>query len=74
MADDSQETCVLSLQKFPKELRRRLKVKAAEREIDLKDLCAEYLETALAEEESERPSKSQDRIDAPTARSRPRPK
>jgi hypothetical protein len=56
--DDSQESCVLSLQKFPKSLRKRLKMKAAEREIDLKDLCAEYLATALDADQSERPSKA----------------
>jgi hypothetical protein len=61
MVDDSQETCVLSLQKFPKELRRRLKMKAAEREIDLKDLCAEYLEAGLDEEKPQPPPKTKTR-------------
>jgi hypothetical protein len=52
MADDSQERCVLSLQKFPRELKKRLKMKAAEKEIDLQELCAKYLEAGLAKEES----------------------
>jgi hypothetical protein len=56
--DDSQGWCVLSLQKFPKELRKRLKMKAAEREIDLQDLCAEYLATGLDKDQEERPSKA----------------
>jgi hypothetical protein len=55
---DSQESCVLSLQRFPKELRKRLKMKAAEREIDMKDLCAEYLAAGLDDDQSERPSKN----------------
>jgi len=45
--DESSESCVLSLQSFPRDLKKRLKMKAAEREIDLKDLCAEYLEASL---------------------------
>jgi hypothetical protein len=56
--DDPQEVCVLSLQKFPKSLRKRLKMKAAEREIDLKDLCAEYLAAGLDEDKAERASKA----------------
>lgn len=47
--------CVLSLQRFPKELRRRLKIKAAEREVDLQDLCMEYLEAALSKDDSDKP-------------------
>jgi hypothetical protein len=58
VADDSQGWCVLSLQKFPKELRKRLKMKAAEREIDMQDLCAEYLAAGLDEDQTERPSKA----------------
>ena len=50
MADDSQEWCVLSFQRFPRELRKRLKMKAAEKEIDLQELCAKYLEAGLANE------------------------
>jgi hypothetical protein len=56
--DDSQEWCVLSLQKFPKELRKRLKMKAAEREIDMQELCAGYLAAALNDDQSERQNKS----------------
>ena len=58
MADDSREWGILSLQKFPKELKKRLKMKAIEREIDLQDLCAEYLASALDADQSERPSKA----------------
>ena len=58
MTDDSQEWCVLSLQKFPKSLRKRLKMKAAEREIDLKDLCAEYLAASLDGDQADRPSEA----------------
>jgi hypothetical protein len=56
MADD--QSCVLSLQKFPRELRRRLKMKAAEREIDLHELCVKYLEAGLAKDESKTPTGS----------------
>jgi hypothetical protein len=58
VSEDPKEWGVLSLQKFPKELKRRLKMKAAEREVDLQDLCAEYLAAALDEDESGRPTKS----------------
>ena len=58
MADDSREWGILSLQKFPKELKKRLKVKAIERDIDLQDLCAEYLAAALEADQSDRPSKA----------------
>ena len=50
MADD--QWCILSLQKFPRELRKKLKMKAAEREMDLHELCVEYLEAGLAKGES----------------------
>jgi hypothetical protein len=50
MADD--QWCILSLQKFPRELRKKLKMKAAEREIDLHELCVKYLEAGLAKDES----------------------
>jgi len=49
MADD--QTCVMSLQKFPRELRKKLKMKALEREIDLQELCIKYLEAGLANDE-----------------------
>jgi hypothetical protein len=51
MNDDSQGRCVLSLQKFPRELKKRLKMKAAEKEIDLQELCVKYLEAALARDD-----------------------
>ena len=50
MADD--QHCILSLQRFPRELRRKLKMKAAEREMDLHELCVEYLEIGLAKDSS----------------------
>ena len=43
--------CILSLQKFPRELRKKLKMKAAEREMDLQELCVKYLEAGLARDE-----------------------
>ncbi len=49
---DPEGWCILSLQKFPKELKKRLKMKALEREIDLQELCVKYLETGLAKDES----------------------
>lgn len=49
MADD--QWCILSLQKFPRELRKKLKMKAAEREIDLHELCVKYLEAGLVKDE-----------------------
>ena len=42
---------MLSLQKFPRELKKKLKMKAAEREIDLQELCVRYLETGVAKDE-----------------------
>jgi len=60
MADDSQEWCALSLQRFPKELRKKLKIKAAEKEIGLQELCAKYLEAGLAKDDS-KPSGSSKR-------------
>jgi len=50
MADD--QWCILSLQRFPRELRKKLKMKAAEREVDLHELCVRYLEAGLAKDES----------------------
>jgi hypothetical protein len=52
---DPAEWCVLSLQKFPRALKKRLKMKAAEREIDLQELCVKYLETGLAKDELRTP-------------------
>jgi hypothetical protein len=48
MNDDSKDWCVLSLQRFPKELKKRLKMKALEKDVDLQALCAKYLEAGLA--------------------------
>jgi hypothetical protein len=50
MADDRK--CVLSLQNFPRELKKKLKMKAAERETDLQDLCVKYLADGLVRDES----------------------
>lgn len=47
-----EQWCILSLQKFPRELRKKLKMKAVERDIDLQDLCVKYLEAGLARDES----------------------
>jgi hypothetical protein len=49
---DAEGRCVLSLQRFPRDLKKRLKMKAAEREVDLQELCVRYLEAGLAKEES----------------------
>jgi plasmid stability protein len=49
--------CVLSLQKFPKELKKRLKVRAAEREIELQELCAEYLRAGIEREQLQKSNK-----------------
>jgi hypothetical protein len=46
MKTDSSK-CVLNIRTCPTELRRRLKIKAASREIDLQDLVVEYLQFAL---------------------------
>jgi plasmid stability protein len=53
--------CVLSLQKFPKELKKRLKVRAAEREIELQELCAEYLRAGIEKEEPQKSNKLKQR-------------
>jgi len=58
MADDSKALCILSLQRFPKELKKRLKMKALEKDIDLQELCTKYLETGLAKDESKAPTSS----------------
>jgi hypothetical protein len=52
MAGDSPEVIFapLNLQKFPKDLRRRLNMKAKEKEIKLWELCAQYLEDGLKRE------------------------
>ena len=57
---DSPETFVaLNLQKFPKDLRRRLNMKAKEKEIKLWELCARYLEDGLTREDQlEKPKSS----------------
>jgi hypothetical protein len=52
MNDDSKDLCVLSLQKFPRELKKKLKMKALEKDIELQVLCARYLEAGLAKEDS----------------------
>jgi hypothetical protein len=54
MTDD--QTCVMSLQKFPRELRKKLKMKALEREIDLQELCIKYLESGLARDDQKTPT------------------
>jgi hypothetical protein len=51
MNDDSKDLCVLSLQRFPRELKKKLKMKALEKDIDLQELCAKYLEAGLAKDE-----------------------
>jgi hypothetical protein len=55
MADD--QICVMSLQKFPRELRKKLRMKALEREMDLQELCIRYLEAGLSKDEQKPPPK-----------------
>lgn len=50
MTENIQKFCVLSLQRFPRDLKKRLKMKALEKEVDLQDLCAKYLEAGLAKD------------------------
>ena len=50
MNENSKDWCVLSLQRFPKELKKKLKMKALEKDVDLQELCARYLEAGLANE------------------------
>jgi hypothetical protein len=52
MNDDSKDWCVLSLQRFPKELKKKLKMRALEKDIELQTLCAKYLEAGLAKDDS----------------------
>ncbi|MGO9865579.1 MAG: hypothetical protein ACLPLR_18375 [Terriglobales bacterium] len=61
MADDLQEICVLSLQKFPKELKKRLKLRAVERDIELQKLCAEYLRAGIEREDLQKSPKLKQR-------------
>jgi plasmid stability protein len=61
VADDPQDMCVLSLQKFPKELKKRLKVRAVEREIELQELCAEYLRAGIEREELQKSNRLKQR-------------
>jgi hypothetical protein len=58
MNDDSKDWCVLSLQRFPKELKKKLKMKALEKDVDLQVLCAKYLEAGLAKDDSKPPTTS----------------
>ncbi len=51
MNDDPKDWCVLSLQKFPRELKKRLRMKALEKDIDLQVLCAKYLEAGLVKDD-----------------------
>jgi hypothetical protein len=53
---DPEGRCVLSLQKFPRELKKKLKMKAAERELDLQELCVKYLEAGLTKDEPRTPT------------------
>ena len=53
MADDSSKG-VLNIRNFPAQLRRRLKIRALEREMDLQDLVKEYLTAALEKDESQK--------------------
>jgi hypothetical protein len=52
MNDDSKDWCVLSLQRFPRDLKKKLKMKALEKDVELQVLCAKYLEAGLAKEDS----------------------
>jgi hypothetical protein len=61
MSDDSKDWCVLSLQKFPRELKKRLRMKALEKDVDLQVLCAKYLEAGLAREDSKAQASSNKR-------------
>ncbi len=61
MNDDSKDWCVLSLQKFPRELKKRLRMKALEKDVDLQVLCAKYLEAGLAKDDSKPSSSSSKR-------------
>jgi hypothetical protein len=48
MNDGPKDWCVLSLQRFSKELKKKLKMKALEKDVDLQVLCSKYLEAGLA--------------------------
>jgi hypothetical protein len=61
MNEDAKDWCVLSLQKFPRDLKKRLRMKALEKDIDLQVLCARYLEAGLAKDESKPSSSSNKR-------------
>jgi hypothetical protein len=52
MNDGPKDWCVLSLQKFPRELKKRLRMKALEKDVDLQVLCTKYLEAGLAKDDS----------------------
>jgi hypothetical protein len=52
MNDDPKDWCVLSLQRFPRDLKKRLRMKAIEKDVDLQVLCAKYLEAGLAKDDS----------------------
>jgi hypothetical protein len=50
MNDDPKDWCVLSLQRFPRDLKKRLRMKAIEKDVDLQVLCAKYLEAGLKDD------------------------
>ena len=56
MANESAK-CVLNIRNFPAELRKRLKIRAAAREVGLQDLVIEYLQSALERDKKGREDK-----------------
>jgi len=50
MADDLPEFSVIKAENCPKELKKRLKIRALERDVDLQDLIIEYCREGLDRE------------------------
>jgi hypothetical protein len=55
---DHTDLQIIKAENCPKELKKRLKMKALEREIDLQDLILEYCRRGLDQEHAEKPSKN----------------
>ncbi len=56
--DDSSDLTTLKAENCPKELKKRLKLKSVEREIDLQDLILEYCRKGLDQEDGDKQPKS----------------
>jgi hypothetical protein len=59
--DDHSEPQIIKAENCPKDLKKRLKMKALDREIDLQDLILEYCQQGLERDEADKISKRKQR-------------